>query len=219
MKQNYALIHDNKIVVGPRDYRPSVFQKYLDQNGIEFIMPDNYEGQSKLTINANVYMLPVNFGDIPSYDSYFYQLAGPNLTIKASEVTGTYSVAEQSIDTIKYKMFAELAERRYNQEVSDMEFDLNGETVIVMADRESRSTISQTLILSTDGETIPWKFKSGFKLISKTDLQAIAEAMKVHVYNAFAMEAAKQAEIQACLTVDELKLITDYKPNTNSLVQ
>jgi hypothetical protein len=93
-----------------------------------------------------------------------------------------------------------------------MDFVLGDETVSVLADRESRSTIVQTLMLSSDTDQIPWKFASGFKIITKADLQAIAEAMKNHVSAAFIFEAQKQEEIQAANTIDDLKAIQDIEP-------
>jgi hypothetical protein len=213
MTQHYALVNKaNQIVVGPRDYRKSVFDRFLTDNGVDYELPDTYEDTTKLQINTEYRLIPVNYADMPSYESAYYQLAGPDLTVSASAVTATYSVAPIAIDTLKSQKLAKLAETRYNKEVSNMDFVLGDETVSVLADRESRSTIVQTLMLSSDTDQIPWKFASGFKIITKADLQAIAEAMKNHVSAAFIFEAQKQEEIQAANTIDDLKAIQDIEP-------
>jgi len=213
--KHYALVDNtNQIKVGPRDYRVSVFNKFLNSQSIESTLPDFYEGDTVIQISPEYRLIPVIYTDNPAYDSQYYQLAGPFLTVSQDSVEASYTVAEIPLEILKGQKLAKLAETRYNKEVANMDFVLGSETVSVLADRESRSTIVQTLMLSSDTDQIPWKFATGFKMITKADLQAIAEAMKNHVATAFIFEAQKQAEIQAAESIDDLKAIEGIEDKT-----
>ena len=74
----YALINNNQIKVGPRDYNVAFFRNYLEQNNIPTTsVPITYTGNDPIVITDTISIVPVAEPTTPECKPYTEQLAGP----------------------------------------------------------------------------------------------------------------------------------------------
>lgn len=204
----FALVQNNTIVVGPREWSYWVFKDYLEQNLLN-------SSQLPITFTDPVIteewkLLPITELVEPQHDSLFQQYAGPYWTIYDTYITGYYNVIDSSIDLIKSHLKNKIASNRYDLEVQGFNYTFPDNVVVgVYTSREDRSVYLDALIVMGDNDTIDFKFQNSiFKSVTKAQLQSIVGLGSQHIKNAFAWESSKILEIDNAATIDDLKLIT-----------
>lgn len=203
----FALVQNNLIKIGPREWSYPMFRYYLETNKLDFsLLPFVYKDP---IITENWKILPVTELTEPPYNSLFEEYAGPYWTIYENYITGYYNVVNSPIDLIKGHLKEKIAANRYEVEVSGINFTFSDNvTVEIYTDREDRSVYLDALLVMSDTDTIDFKFKNNvFKTVTKLELQAIVAVGSQHIKDVFAWESMKVKEIDNALTIDELKLI------------
>lgn len=206
----YALLNNNQIKVGPRDYNVAFFRAYLEENNISTSnVPVTYTGNDPIVITDTISIVPVAEPTIPEYNQYTEQLAGPYWDTSVIPVTGYYEVSDVSIDSVKNSMKAQLATNRYNQEVSPLKTTIQGTEVSIPTARGyDRDIWFQMLALLPEGSSQVFKFDGGIWLtLTKADIQSIVSAMVTHVQNSFDWESGKVVEIDAAADKAALEAI------------
>jgi hypothetical protein len=202
----YALIQNNQIKVGPRDYNPGFFNQFFENNNINFEAPVSYDSQESIVIDNDTKIVFVNDLVNPVYDPLTEQLAGPFWDTSTTPVTGEYQVADRSLDAIKNDLKAKVSEIRYNKESSGITVEIQNTPVALDTTRDSRHIWFQSLLLLPDNSTQNFKFNNQQWLeLSKADIQTIVQAIVDHVQSAFDWEAAKVIEIDTADTKQKLK--------------
>ena len=214
----YALIHNGKIQVGPRQWNYSFFERYLSDNNLDIdSLPRSEPAEPIITDTWQI--LPVTSVIQPNYDPMFEQLVGPTWTIHeenwstSAHVTGEYTVTDQTISIIKGKMKEIVTNDRYDVENGgcDYTFASDNMTVGLYTNRDDRGTYLNVYLVLPDGGSSVFKFPGGvFRLVTKEELLALVQYGMAFIQAAFDWEAAKHDEIGACDTVAALKLI-DYR--------
>lgn len=209
----YALIHNNQIQVGPRQWSWSFFKDYLDEQDLDASLLTKDEPEEPI-ITDTWKILPVEHIAVPSYDMMFEQLAGPFLTIGDTSVTGYFDVVPESINIAKNKMKGIVTNNRYVREMSGVEYTFSdGNKILVSTTRENRSIYNQTYQGMADGEIISFKFSpNAFQQVTKLELSEIIANINALVQSAFSWEYDKYAEIDSANTIDDLKTIQLYDP-------
>lgn len=204
----FALIQNNNIQVGPRQWLYSEFNEYLEDNNLDTTLISRVVPISIIS-NKDFKILPVIEAPLLSYDTIYEQLAGPIYTINKLNVTGTYSISPVSIDSIKNILKAKVSENRYKFEVSGISVDLgNSKIVKVYTDRENRNIYLNAMQLLPIDASVAFKFSdSNFEVVTKPDLELIVSKIVSHVQDAFNLEHMLHIHIDSALTTDELKLI------------
>ena len=203
----YALVYDNKIQVGPRNWNYKVFMYHIEEEGLDgSVFPRTAPTSAVITDGWS--LLPVTI-DKPGYDETYDQLAGPFLTINADSVTGYYDVVNLPLHMAQGRAKNKAAESRYNVEISGTEHTFADEdTVGIYTDRGDRTTYLDAHQTLADGQSVTFKFKNGkFKTVTKTELGELIGTGLAHIQGAFDWEKTKSDEIEAVLDVEELKLI------------
>lgn len=209
----YALIYNNKIEVGPRDWSYWIFRNYLTENNLDFSeLPYIF---SEPIITENWKILPITQLDLPERDPLFEDYAGPYWTVYDTYITGYCDKVNIPVHIIQGNMKNIVAANRYEVEIAGIEYTFTDNTTVeIYTSREDRSVYLDALIVMGDTDTIDFKFKNGiFKTVTKSDLQAIVTLGSQHIKNVFAWEAAKIQEITDTQTFDALKLIELKHPN------
>lgn len=211
----FALIHNNKIQVGPRTWVYSFFREYLEENELDFsILPRvTPTGSTEPVIGIGWKILPVTIAT-PGYDSTYEQLEGPFYTIGESLITGTYNVLPTSLEHSKSVLRQKVTDHRYYGENKGTQFTFaDNQTVTIYTNREDRGTYLQAYQLLPDGASIVFKFQGGiFRSVTKQELLSIVMTGVEWIQSAFEWEAAKIEEIDACVTAGELKLVQLTNP-------
>nr|QMP83623.1 MAG: hypothetical protein [Caudoviricetes sp.] len=206
----YALLNNDQIKVGPREYNVTFFRAYLEDNNISTnSVPVTYTGSDPIIITDSISIVPVSDPIIPEYNPYTEQLAGPYWDATAIPITGYYEVSDVAIDSAKNIMKSELASNRYNQEVSVLKTTVQGTDVSIPTNRGyDRDIWFQMLALLPEGSVQKFKFDGGIWLdLTKTDIQTIVSEMVLHVQTAFDWEAGKVVDIDAATSKSELEAI------------
>lgn len=204
----YALIHNNQIQVGPRQWSWSFFKDYLDEEGLDASQLPRVNPNTPI-ITAEWKIVPVTIDPMPAVDSPFEQLAGPFLTINDESVTGHYSTAPVAIESIKNTLKATVTANRYTAEIAGTKYTLtDGTEVTVLTNREERGTYVDAYNVLADGQSIVFKFpRSIFKNITKTELGQIVDAGAAYIRDVFVWESNKYTEIDTANDTAALKAI------------
>lgn len=203
----FALIHKNKIQVGPRDWHYWFFRRYLEDNDLDYgPLPLLY---SEPIITNEWRIIPISELIEPEYNPLFQEYAGPYWTIYDTYITGYYDVVQSPINIIKSRMKDIISNTRYEIEIGGINFTFpDNTTVELYTTREDRSVYLDALLVMGENDTIDFKFKKGvFKTVTKQVLQQIVATGFQHIKNLFIWEASICSQIDAASTVDELKVI------------
>lgn len=222
----YGLVHNNKIVVGPRKWNRAFFLDYLTKNSLDSSSL-TYDAPNAAITTAEWKILPVATVLTPMIEEPYQKLIGPVWTIGDDNITGEYTTSDHDIDYVKATLKVKVAAYRYEAEVSGIAYFFEDlQEVGVSTSREDRDVFVSYYNTMADDETISFKFKNGVfrDAITKTEVKAIADSIKNHIKAAFVWESQKCAEIDACTTATALKeveLRNDYQinnPNDPTLI-
>ena len=118
-----------------------------------------------------------------------------------------YVAQELPIEIVKNNLLAEVANNRWQKEVTAISRNVNDKQLTIYMDRGSRGEYAKALTLATDEYSASWKFPEGFVTLNKTDLQTIVNEVAAYVQSCFDAEAEKAVEINSKTTVEELRSI------------
>ena len=212
---NYALIYNDQIKVGPRDWNYYFFLDWLEENNQDFSqLPRAEPGIAVITDSWK--LLPVTEIIYPEVQEPFEQLVGPFWTIQEKSITGLYTKINQKIDTIRGRLKETVAANRYAVEVGKLEYTFSdGETVELFTEREERAIYFQTLSILPNDQTVPFKFKGGKirPAVTKAELGEIVALGTTHIRNVFEWESQKATEIDSASTIEDLKVIELRHPS------
>lgn len=206
----YALIHNNRIEVGPRNWNYYFFLEYLEEQNINTAnLPKKAPAEAIITDTWKI--LPVTEVVWPEeFDQNFEEPVGPFWTVHEDHVSGVYSKKDKNIAHIQGNLKNIVAANRYAVEIGKLEYTFSdGETVEIFTEREERMIYLNTLSVLPDNETTPFKFRGGkFRAaVTKVELAEIVTLGMIHIRSAFEWEVAKVAEIESLTTVEELKAV------------
>jgi hypothetical protein len=211
----YALIHNDTIEVGPRNWNYYYFLEYLEDENLSIEdLPRRPPIESIISDDWKIFLVTeVTYPE--NLNRTFEELVGPFWTIHEDHITGLYNRKDRAIPAIKGDLKNTVAANRYVVETGKLEYTFgDGETVELYTEREQRMIYLNTLSVLPDGETVPFKFKGGkFRsAVTKAELSQIVTLSMNHVRSAFEWEAEKVAEIEALDTIEDLKEVKLQHP-------
>jgi hypothetical protein len=214
----YGLVHNNRIVVGPRKWNRAFFLDYLTKNGLDTASLV-YDAPNAPIVTDDWKILPVTTILTPAIEKPYQKLIGPAWTIGDDNITGEYTVSDNDISNVKAELKQTVSRYRYDVEVSGTTYFFGDlQEVSVSTSRSDRDVFVSYYSTMAEDETISFKFKNGVfrDSITRTEVKAIADLIKNHIKDAFVWESQKWAEIDVCTTFDQLKNIelrNDYQIN------
>lgn len=208
----YALIHNNQIEVGPREWTWSFFKEYLDENDLDSTALPR-KSPTEPIITSEWKILPVIGPDDPGHTYPFETLAGPFWTIGETLVTGVWNVIDiPDLDVAKDYFKGIITNNRYAVEVGGFKTNIQGIEVSIDTSREGRQIFLDTYLAMGNTETINWKFPEAWISVTKTDMENIVLSGKEHIQNCFTWEKNKWDEIDICTNRSELEAIDLLHP-------
>lgn len=205
----YALIENDQIQVGPREYHRGFFKAFLDKKEISFELPYSYNGGT-IEITEDVKIVPVAFAITPEYNKFTEELSGPTYDLTQTPIVQTYGVVPRGLDAAKESLKAELASLRYKQEVAGVKVTIQGQEVTIETNRgDDRNIWFQSIILLPEGATKRFKFPvEGIWLdLTKEEISTIVQSIMTHVQTAFDWESGFVSLIESASTKEELEAI------------
>lgn len=218
----YALIHNDQIEVGPRDWNVAMFKSFFVENEL----PDESDlipriAPTEIITGTNWRIVPVEIGFMPPCDPIFEQLVGPETTILPHKVLLTYSKTWQTIPIIKSHLLERVKDTRYNVENGGIVLTIDDVKILVPTDRESRNIILtgvpgkwkfkqiSTIQMRRRGELTDVDMGNGYVwlTLSEYTLDLIVDSVRSHVQEAFNWEAQLTSEINLAQTIEELQAI------------
>lgn len=214
----YTLLHNNQIKVGPRTWHKGFFDRYLKSHNIQSDLPYDYSGTETIVINQDIKIVKTSAATYPPYNKYTEQLAGPTWVLSSNPIIGYYTATERNLIAAKNDIKQDLAAKRYEKENSSITVTIQNTEVQVSTHRDDRHIWFQSLILLSDNTTQRFKFTNDVWLdLTKTDIQSIVDAIRMHVQTCFAEESENSSLIDAAETKQEVETLIESMKNANFL--
>lgn len=211
--RQYILVENRQIIhLGPMPYRPRMFKDDLLYSlEVDYPLPQN-DDPGYLKINDNIEIIPITVDSTPPYDINYHYLSGPFYNYSDEEVEMYYTVGDLDLNSVKINIKKTTAPIRYQREISGTTINFNGIDYYLDTTREARQNYLQKYISMNDGESVNWKFSQGFVNLSKEMLLQIITAIENHVQSHYDWELNKHSEIDACTTIEEIKMVEIVPP-------
>lgn len=120
--------------------------------------------------------------------------------------TGSYSVPEETLESVRREKLLEIATWRYLEESKGVYINGN----LISTTRDSQASLTATFTSMKEGfiDTVNWKMADGtFVTLSLSDITAIAQAVVSHVQSCFDREANYIIMVNNASTIEEIKNI------------
>jgi len=209
----FVLTKNSQVILGPVEWSSRFFENHLSRVGMSVTLPLTLT--ASFTVAPGISILPATLVE-PSYNSKIQQLAGPFWSLTATTATGTYTVVDKNVESVKNDLLAQVAADRYEKEIAGTTIVLQGVTVTLDTTRENRNVIAQQYLLLPEGQTAHWKFKEAWLNLSKAEFAQAVSAGVAHIQAQFDVERAKVAEISASSTLSQLDAVVMPARNTDS---
>lgn len=201
----FVLIHKNRVISGPRDWNNKMFEHALreEANIVQSVSIAEPE-QFPYVIDSDTVIKKVEL-IYPEYNKKIQYAEGPFWDLSGDIVIGTFEVKDNPIEPVKNVLKNRIAGVRYFQEIEGTKETIQGKEVTISTTRESRANYSAQIALM--GDSINWKFPEGWMVLTKSELQSVADAAYVFVQNKYNEEYAKVQQIDAATSLQELDAI------------
>lgn len=206
---NYVLVKNinsetPEILLGPSLYRQRFFQSELEDLGINYSLPASDPGF--LFITNELHLVPVE-EEYVQYNADYDDLAGPFYRFENNIAYMHYDVMAKPLDAVKAIYKNKVANLRYYKENSGTVYNLNGVEVNLATSREYRFQFANIATSMNETDTVNWKFNVGFIDLTLQDVNNINIVINTYVQSQFNWEKSKYDEIDACTTIEQLKLL------------
>jgi len=203
----YAVIYDNKVLVGPMNWNRGMFQGALERKGIQYPLPRTAPNNLPLTINEHAKIMRVD--EIrPQMNPLVEFYYGPLWDITEETATANYEVHDTPIESARYNLKQLAAQERYRKEVLGTTASIQDQTVTIDTSRGARDIFVQTYLLMGNADTVNWKFPETWLTLTKQDLGLCVTAATQYVQECFDWELNISEEIDQSETKLELLAIT-----------
>ena len=202
----YVVVYKGRVVLGiipwNNKYIMDVMRsRHNETIEIPYLEPDT--SQFPYQVNADCVIYPAEedrSSNINPMIEYYY---GPTWEFLTAKVIAHYEILPLTLDNAKYNYKAKAADLRYKQEITNTTVIINGIEHEIETDRLSRTKFVEKLSISSN-ESITWKFKNSWQIITKTDIQTIVDKIDEHVQGVFDEEYALVLLIDQAQSANDL---------------
>lgn len=202
----YAVIYQNRVIVGPMDWNRALFSGALESKKITVGLPRVAPETLPLIINEETKICTVEEirEEINPLVQYHY---GPLWDVSGDVAIATYQATNTQIEFARNNYKDAIARQRYQKEITGATTIIQGTTVSLDTSREGRNIFVQKYMLMGESDTVHWKFPEGWLTLTKTELGQAVAAGAGHIQASFDWELLKVQAIDAAQTKEELLLI------------
>lgn len=203
----YAVIHKNKVIIGPKDWNRAFYSFRLKKLGVNTpTMPRTAPESLPYIIDSNTKIVAATITRDEATPMVQHH-RGPIWTIQEDSAVAHYQAVDTHIDAARNNFREQAADERYKKEVSGTKIVIQDIEVSLDTSREGRNIFFQKYSLMSDEDTVNWKFPEGWLTISKAELGVIVMAGAAHIQSAFDWEKSINEQIDAAETAEELLAI------------
>lgn len=204
----FALVHKNRVLVGPMDWNSALFTGAMSRLGINKTIPRSSPDFNELpwVIDSDTSIQFVEF-NYPEYNQKIHYLEGPYWTYENGKAIAGYLVKDQPVESVQYNLRQLAADQRWKMEVSGTKITIQGIEVTVDTNRDSRNIFVQQYLLMSDADTVRWKFPEAWLTLTRIELGQVVSAGANHIQSAFLWESTKVEEINTASTLEQLDSI------------
>lgn len=152
----YALIHNNQIQVGPRQWVLGAFKEYLQETEDPVLLTEAQtlprQAPSEILSGSNWKILPVTTIDHPILDPLFEELVGPFWSIHEDHITGLYQKIDAKLENSKGVLKNIVTQTRQKMEEFGFYYPHNSDFIRFATDIKGRSALQM-------GSPGMWKLK------------------------------------------------------------
>lgn len=203
----YAVVYQDKVIVGPMDWNRAIFQGSLERKGVISALPRVAPDELPLIINedAKIMRATESRPEINPLVEYHY---GPIWDTTGDVAVANYEVHDTIIDFARNNFKTLAAEERWKKEEAGTKINIRGTEVSLDTSREGRNVFIQKYSLMNENDTVNWKFPEGWLTLTKAELGLIVSTGAAYIQGCFDWEKGVNDEIDVAATKTELLAIT-----------
>jgi hypothetical protein len=204
----YAVIYDNRVLVGPMNWNRGMFQGALERKGVQYSLPRTAPNNLPLTINEHAKIMQVEEikPELNALVEYYY---GPLWDITETKAIANYEVHDTPIESARYNLKRLAAQERYKKEILGTTVTIQDNLVTIDTNRGAKDVFVQKYLLISDSDTaVNWKFPETWLTLTKNDLGLCVAAVNQYIQQCFDWELNISVQIDQAQNKQELLAIT-----------
>lgn len=213
----YALIHNNKVISGPRDWDRAFWSMLLKQRGISFSLFPRKPVDVPHFLNEDTKICKVETVYEELTDMLQFH-EGPYWDLSSDVAVATYKAVDLPLEFAQANFKELAAAERYKKEVASMTVSVQDTDIAISTARDDRDQYLKKAETMADGESVKWKFGSLWMDLSKSDLMSIASQVEAHVQDTFDWEFGIVSQIDAVTDAQQLLDIEIVEPSDKELL-
>jgi hypothetical protein len=212
----YAVIYDNRVLVGPMNWNRGMFQGALERKGVQYSLPRTAPNNLPLTINEHAKIMQVEEikPELNALVEYYY---GPLWDITETKAIANYEVHDTPIESARYNLKQLAAQERYKKEILGATVTIQEQTVTIDTNRGAKDVFVQKYLLMAESDTVNWKFPETWLTLTKNDLSLAVQAGAQYIQSCFDWELNITEQIDLAETKEQLLAIVIIEQNNNLL--
>jgi hypothetical protein len=199
----YAVVYNNRVIVGPMQWNRALFQGSLEREMVEASLPRVAPETLPLVINEDARILRVEEQreNLNQLVEYYY---GPIWDVSGDTAIATYEVHDFPIETSRSNLKDKIAGIRWIKEEAGTKINIQSQEITLDTSREGRNIFLQKYSLMGENDLVNWKFPEGWFTLSKNELGSIIMYGSAYIQSCFDWEKTISDEIDAATTKEEL---------------
>ena len=203
----YALIYDNRVVVGPMNWNIAIFQGALRRKDIQYSLPRTAPDDLPLIIDEHAKIMQVEEirPELKASVEYYY---GPLWDVTGTKAIANYEVHDTPIESARYNLKQLAAQERYKKEILGTTATIQDHLVTIDTNRGARDIFVQKYLLMAESDTVNWKFPETWLTLTKSDLGLCVTAANQYIQQCFDRELNISEQIDQSQNKQELLAVT-----------
>jgi hypothetical protein len=203
----YAVIYDNRVLVGPMNWNRGMFQGALERKGVQYSLPRTAPNNLPLIIDEHAKIMQVEEikPELNALVEYYY---GPLWDITETKAIANYEVHDTPIESARYNLKQLAAQERYKKEILGATVTIQEQTVTIDTNRGARDIFVQKYLLMADSDLVNWKFPETWLTLTKSDLGLCVAAVNQYIQQCFDWELNISEQIDQAETKEQLLATT-----------
>jgi hypothetical protein len=204
----YAVIYDNRVLVGPMNWNRGMFQGALERKGIHHALSRTAPNNLPLIIDEHAKIMRVDEirPEMKSLVEFYY---GPLWDITEETAIANYEVHDSPIESMRYNLKQLAAQERYKKEVLGTTATIQDHIVTIDTNRGARDIFVQKYLLMADSDTVNWKFPEIWLTLTKQDLSLAVQAGAQYIQSCFDWELTMAEQIDLAEAKEQLLAIVE----------
>ena len=203
----YAVIYDNRVLVGPMNWNRGIFQGALERRGVQYSLPRTAPNNLPLTIDEHAKIMQVEEirPELNALVEYYY---GPLWDVTGTKAIANYEVHDTPIESARYNLKQLAAQERYKKEILGATVTIQEQTVTIDTNRGDKDVFVQKYLLMAESDTVNWKFPETWLTLTKSDLGLCVTAANQYIQQCFDRELNISEQIDQSQNKQELLAVT-----------